>query len=496
MQKQVIWVAIGILVAAAVVGGVLLLREGKLPEIVAPGGGGVRDAHLSAMDVLPDTASLLATIDAAGLTEQAFTEMGKVIGSQGKDEETRTEMGAFLVSRVGVDLLKARTVTVFMIGNDDGGVLLTGEVGLVTTEGDKEQYEGVTLSRVADVGWAARVGERTVMGEHDVVRAVIDCTLGRRVTLAKSTDGEIHRQLAGNMHDGQLVVTVTGGAYQDDLSRALPGVQVDGLGYALDLQKGATLVLKAPEQSRKALLAKLEEGKTLARLAVGQARGRIDRMDAVEGLGVIYANRHLEDLFRTFAPAEDGEFLRLDMTGPEGASIMAGAAVISVTAIPAFIKYMRKAKTAEAIDMLDKIYKGAADYYATPRVSEETAEKLPCQFPEDQLPTPPERTCCGGLGGPDADGDDRCDPDPDAWSTATWSALKFQITDSHYCVYSFDSNGRTGSDAQFTANAHCDLDCDGTWSTFQRYGKGDPRAMAGECAVVSAAALFTMNETE
>ncbi len=161
-----------------------------------------------------------------------------------------------------------------------------------------------------------------------------------------------------------------------------------------------------------------------------------------------------------------------------------------------FSKYSRKAKTAEAIDMLDKLYKGAADYYSTPRVREYDASKLDCQFPADQALTPAPGNCCGSLGGPDADGDGKCDADWTAWDSATWYALKFAITEHHYCVYSFDQNEKTGADAQFTANAHCDLDCDGTLSTFQRYGKGDPSVTRGECGIMSAAALFTQNELE
>jgi len=178
--------------------------------------------------------------------------------------------------------------------------------------------------------------------------------------------------------------------------------------------------------------------------------------------------------------------------------VVAILAILSVVAVPAFIKYMRKAKTSEAVDMLDKIYKGASDYYATPRVEENTASKLDCQFPADDGPTPVEQNCCsGGVGGgKDTNNDDRCDTDPDQWSTATWSALKFQITEEHYFWYAFDWNDKTRTDAQFTADAHADLDCDGTVSTFQRYGKGDPKATSGECSIVSAAALFSQNETE
>jgi len=175
--------------------------------------------------------------------------------------------------------------------------------------------------------------------------------------------------------------------------------------------------------------------------------------------------------------------------------VVAILAILSVVAVPAFIKYMRKAKTSEAIDMLDKIYKGAADYYSTPRVQEATASKLDCQFPANQGLTPIESSCCSS-GEADSNNDDRCDANPATWTTLTWSALKFQITEEHYFLYSFDQNGEVGTGSQFTANAHGDLDCDEEVSTFQRYGKGDPAATKGECSIVSAAALFTQNETE
>ena len=172
--------------------------------------------------------------------------------------------------------------------------------------------------------------------------------------------------------------------------------------------------------------------------------------------------------------------------------VVAILAILSVVAVPAFIQYMRKAKTSEAVDMLDKIYKGASDYFSTPRV-ERTGDhaKLPCQFPADQGITPVDANCCKAS--VDSDDDSRCDSNPDVWTEPTWSALKFQITDQHYFVYQFQQTGE-GSSAAFTASAYADLDCDSAMSTFERYGAGDERG--GDCTVKTAAALFTENETE
>ena len=180
--------------------------------------------------------------------------------------------------------------------------------------------------------------------------------------------------------------------------------------------------------------------------------------------------------------------------------VVAILAILSVVAVPAFIKYMRKAKTAEAVDMLDKIYKGAVDYFTTPRVLPNSAGQTfaECQFPASHTqvwPVAQDECCRGGAA------DLRCTVNPADWDDATWSALKFEMLDEHYFRYKFDAIG-VGTAAQFTAHAQGDLDCDTTTSTFQRYGKGDIVKMGtggtigGECRVSQGAALYTYNEVE
>lgn len=176
--------------------------------------------------------------------------------------------------------------------------------------------------------------------------------------------------------------------------------------------------------------------------------------------------------------------------------VVAILAILAVVAVPAFIKYMRRAKTTEAIDQIDKIVKGAAFYYTKPYINDQ-GQKQPCQFPASQNQTPVEATCCstGNLGGPDDNQDDRCDARPDVWTESTWAALTYQMNDEHYFIYSFDSFG-TLSAAKFTTSAFGDLDCDGTQSTFQRIGWGDPQANYAECAMYGSPAFFVDSETE
>ena len=181
--------------------------------------------------------------------------------------------------------------------------------------------------------------------------------------------------------------------------------------------------------------------------------------------------------------------------------VVAILGILAVVAVPAFIKYMRRAKTTEAIDELDKIYKGAVLYYTTPHIKQ-SGTKIHCQFPMDQDVTPggPGSSCCSsGVGGAQADNDhdDRCDVNSNAWNNLTWEALNFQMNDQHYFVYSFDNKDGTDMDsAMFTAQANADLDCDGTQSTFQRIGWGDPNASYAECAANGSSAFYVEHETE
>lgn len=173
--------------------------------------------------------------------------------------------------------------------------------------------------------------------------------------------------------------------------------------------------------------------------------------------------------------------------------VVAIIAILAVVAVPQFTKYMRSAKAAEANEMLDLIKKGSASYYTSPRVAKGTGLKLECQFPAKVGTTPTGSSCC--VAQLDADNDERCDPNPGNWNNGTWSALKFAITDAHYFQYSYNSSGTLGS-ATFTAEANADLDCDGTLSTFQLVGKGDPNATNSECDMQGSSAIFRDNETE
>lgn len=139
--------------------------------------------------------------------------------------------------------------------------------------------------------------------------------------------------------------------------------------------------------------------------------------------------------------------------------------VLAAVAIPAFVKYIRRAKTAEAYDKLALLYRGSATYITNSNedVTRGTAgTSVSLRFPITAGPSPV-GNCCSVPG-------DMCVPIPEVWDQDPWRNLDFQIADPHYFVYSYESDETGGRGSIFTARANGDLDCDGRMSTFERVG--------------------------
>ena len=176
--------------------------------------------------------------------------------------------------------------------------------------------------------------------------------------------------------------------------------------------------------------------------------------------------------------------------------VVAILAILSVIAVPSFIKYMRRAKTAEAVEQLELVFRGAVQYFITPRAhasGPSLGGLADCRFP-DPIGATPASSCCDPA--VDTDSDGRCDSaDETVWSAASWQAMNFEVKDHHLFVYALESQG-ANDDARFRAMAHGDLDCDGTSSTFTRGGIGVAATGTRECAVRSSSSLAVFNETE
>jgi prepilin-type N-terminal cleavage/methylation domain-containing protein len=144
--------------------------------------------------------------------------------------------------------------------------------------------------------------------------------------------------------------------------------------------------------------------------------------------------------------------------------VVAIIGILAAVAIPAFMKYIRRSKTTEATMNIRKLFDSSVSYFEEEHAAR-TGTIVPKQFPMSQGATPA-TTPCGQPG-------DKFQPNPLTWSgNETWNALNFSVDDPHYYWYSYDSTG-TGTGSQFTARANGDLNCNGTYSTFERIGTVD-----------------------
>jgi len=130
--------------------------------------------------------------------------------------------------------------------------------------------------------------------------------------------------------------------------------------------------------------------------------------------------------------------------------VVAIIGILAAVAIPAFSRYMQKAKTVEAVENLDKMKVGARVYYESDHWTGTALD--PKAFPAPVALSP-----------------DPASPGVKGVAVLDMPDLKFTIVEPHYYSYAFDSTG-VGVDAEYTATAAGDLDGDAQASSFQLLG--------------------------
>jgi prepilin-type N-terminal cleavage/methylation domain-containing protein len=139
---------------------------------------------------------------------------------------------------------------------------------------------------------------------------------------------------------------------------------------------------------------------------------------------------------------------------------------LAAIAIPAFTRYVRKARTSEAVGHLNKLWAGSTTYYMADFTSLTggKAVALTKQFPGPAGAWENASHCCLLAGG-------KCPGGASVWgSDSVWLALKFGIADAHTYMPGYSGSG-DGSNAKFTAIAQgsAGSDCN-KFAVFRRDG--------------------------
>lgn len=170
-------------------------------------------------------------------------------------------------------------------------------------------------------------------------------------------------------------------------------------------------------------------------------------------------------------------------------------AILAATAVPTFLKYLRRARTTETSLNLRRMYDGLVSFYMTER-TDNNGNYLPRQFPVGIGYTPGNGTshCCPNPGS-------KCVPDVNWWNgqstwapgNLTWQQIHFAVDDPHYYMYTAYRDAGTGTaiNDRFVLGAIGDLNCNGIFSVFSRVA-----FVNAQRTIQSSGGVYSANELE
>ncbi len=154
--------------------------------------------------------------------------------------------------------------------------------------------------------------------------------------------------------------------------------------------------------------------------------------------------------------------------------VVAIIGILAAVAVPAFLKYIRRSKTTEAILVVRKIYDGEVAYFREDHVTISGVRASSQFVSAGPLPSAAPQSKRVWVN----------------WDTPDWQALNVSLDSPVNFSYTALSFG-VDINASFTARAQGDLDGDSTTSLFERVAHIDS---TGE--VVGGAGLYKFNELE
>ena len=169
--------------------------------------------------------------------------------------------------------------------------------------------------------------------------------------------------------------------------------------------------------------------------------------------------------------------------------------ILAAVAGPNLSKYIRRAKTSEAIVNLKRLFDGSNSYFIRSQdMTGRDGSIIPPQFPGVGLAfgaAPGRNACCGQASDKCMPADSPGSPYPRAWDASPWQDLGFAINRAHYYWYEYNT-ANVGTEAAFTARAMGDLNCNLSFSVFERVGGVNPQTLE----VIGGGGVFSANPLE
>lgn len=371
-----------------------------------------------------------------------------------------TALSDFTIERLGVDLNSVSQVSFWLDVQAGYGLFIPG-----TIEGELQNVVSEIAGRPAiglnDDFFLVQVDDGLLAGTALAIENALQVNEGSVTSLVASTDpGDI--ALLDTLRGAsptQVVIAVQG--LLIPLGELVPGATEPQVVTVTMGETDLVVRVRTADSTAAAFLVDAIEQMIVmvVTMVEGYTAEALESPNFLDGYGAIFVN-HLAHLgleeMLTLEQSGADVVATLELSGDP--TLFATIGILASVAIPAFIKYIRRSKTTEALENIRRLYDMAVVYYDHDHVRAD-GTIIPPQFPASVSMTPADVPC-----------GDRSEAQPSDWTEPTWQALNFAINRPHYYSYQFNSSGE-GVGATFTASAFGDLDCDGVFSTFVRSGE-------------------------